>query len=164
MTSTPEPVTAVRSAKQFLTYVASGSFQCAVAEALARPDAYFEAFRRDMQTKRDTLAAGPAEAGFEVHDTAGTYFISTDSRPNAVFYDHREAGAPFVRFAFCKRAEVPKEAAERLRRLAQPPWRRAWHTPGFTSAEPGMGNSLPNSCFLCTFCEALRERARGTCA
>ncbi|MGW1877826.1 pyridoxal phosphate-dependent aminotransferase [Streptomyces sp. NPDC001975] len=140
VTSTPELVTAVRSAKQFLTYVSSGPFQYAVAEALALPDAYFEAFREDMRTKRDILAAGLAEAGFKVYDTAGTYFITTDIRPlgeddgfafcrslperagvvaipNAVFYDHREAGAPFVRFAFCKRAEVLKQAAERLRRL-----------------------------------------------
>ncbi|MFJ8489089.1 pyridoxal phosphate-dependent aminotransferase [Streptomyces sp. NPDC094038] len=140
VTSTPELVTAVRSAKQFLTYVASGPFQYAVAEALALPDAYFEAFRRDMQTRRDILAAGLTEAGFQVYDTAGTYFITTDIRPlgetdgfafcrslpdragvvaipNAVFYDHREAGAPFVRFAFCKRTEVLKEAAERLRQL-----------------------------------------------
>ncbi|MFF2519690.1 aminotransferase, partial [Streptomyces sp. NPDC058086] len=36
--------------------------------------------------------------------------------PNAVFYDHREAGAPFVRFAFCKRTEVLVDAAERLRK------------------------------------------------
>ncbi|MEU2556929.1 pyridoxal phosphate-dependent aminotransferase [Streptomyces sp. NPDC013313] len=141
VTGTPELVTAVRSAKQFLTYVASGPFQYAVAEALALPDAYFEAFRQDMQTKRDILAAGLAEAGFKVYDTAGTYFITTDIRPlgetdgfafcrslperagvvaipNAVFYDHREAGAPFVRFAFCKRASVLEEASSRLRTAA----------------------------------------------
>ncbi|MFF4966898.1 pyridoxal phosphate-dependent aminotransferase [Streptomyces sp. NPDC001037] len=141
VTGTPELVTAVRSAKQFLTYVASGPFQYAVAEALALPDAYFEAFRQDMQTKRDILAAGLAEAGFKVFDTAGTYFITTDIRPlgetdgfafcrslperagvvaipNAVFYDHREAGAPFVRFAFCKRASVLEEAASRLKTAA----------------------------------------------
>ncbi|KOX00761.1 hypothetical protein ADK65_14225 [Streptomyces sp. NRRL B-1140] len=34
--------------------------------------------------------------------------------PNAVFYDHREEGAPFVRFAFCKRTEVLEEAVKRL--------------------------------------------------
>ncbi|MEV5954862.1 pyridoxal phosphate-dependent aminotransferase [Streptomyces sp. NPDC051987] len=141
VTAAPELVTAVRSAKQFLTYVASGPFQYAVAEALALPDAYFEAFRRDMQTKRDILAAGLAEAGFEVYGTAGTYFVTTDIRPlgetdgfafcrslperagvvaipNAVFYDHREAGAPFVRFAFCKRTGVLEEAAARLKALA----------------------------------------------
>jgi N-succinyldiaminopimelate aminotransferase len=38
--------------------------------------------------------------------------------PNAVFYDHREAGAPFVRFAFCKRTAVLEEAAARLKGLA----------------------------------------------
>ncbi|MFF5496187.1 pyridoxal phosphate-dependent aminotransferase [Streptomyces aquilus] len=137
VTGSPSLVAAVRSAKQFLTYVASGPFQYAVAEALALPDSYFTAFRADMLAKRDLLATGLAEAGFEVFRTAGTYFITTDIRPlgetdgfafcralperagvvaipNAVFYDHREAGAPFVRFAFCKRTEVLADAAERL--------------------------------------------------
>ena len=36
--------------------------------------------------------------------------------PNAVFYDHREEGTPFVRFAFCKRTGVLADAAERLRK------------------------------------------------
>ncbi len=144
VTSTPDLVTAVRSAKQFLTYVASGPFQYAVAEALTLPDTYFEAFREDMRTKRDLLSAGLKEAGFEVFTPSGTYFITTDIRPlgaalseagdgfafcralperagvvaipNAVFYDHREAGAPFVRFAFCKRIEVLADATERLRK------------------------------------------------
>ena len=146
VTSTPDLVTAVRSAKQYLTYVASGPFQYAVAEALALPDTYFEAFREDMRTKRDLLSAGLREAGFEVFKPSGTYFITTDIRPlgavlskegdgfafcrslperagvvaipNAVFYDHREEGAPFVRFAFCKRTSVLEEAAARLKRLA----------------------------------------------
>ncbi|MET9553574.1 aminotransferase, partial [Streptomyces sp. NPDC006645] len=39
--------------------------------------------------------------------------------PNAVFYDHREQGAPFVRFAFCKRVEVLADAADRLKTLAE---------------------------------------------
>ncbi|MFI6009704.1 pyridoxal phosphate-dependent aminotransferase [Streptomyces sp. NPDC051243] len=139
-------VTAVRSAKQFLTYVSSGPFQYAVAEALALPDDYFAAFREDMLAKRDLLAAGLAEAGFEVFKPAGTYFITTDIRPlgaalseegdgfafcralperagvvaipNAVFYDDRAAGAPFVRFAFCKRTDVLEEAVRRLKSLA----------------------------------------------
>ncbi|MEV0909188.1 pyridoxal phosphate-dependent aminotransferase [Streptomyces hokutonensis] len=141
VTGTPDLVTAVRSAKQFLTYVASGPFQYAVAEALSLPDSYFDAFRADMLAKRDVLAAGLTEAGFEVFRPAGTYFITTDIRPlgetdgfafcralperagvvaipNAVFYDHREAGAPFVRFAFCKRVGVLEEAVGRLKSLA----------------------------------------------
>ncbi|MFF4799878.1 pyridoxal phosphate-dependent aminotransferase [Streptomyces sp. NPDC001351] len=146
VTAAPGLVSAVRSAKQFLTYVSSGPFQYAVAEALALPDTYFAAFREDMLAKRDLLAAGLADAGFKVFRPAGTYFITTDIRPlgaalsaegdgfafcralperagvvaipNAVFYDHREAGAPFVRFAFCKQTEVLEEAAKRLKALA----------------------------------------------
>ena len=141
MTAAPGLVSAVRSAKQFLTYVSSGPFQYAVAEALALPDSYFAAFREDMLAKRDLLAAGLADAGFEVFRTAGTYFITTDIRPlgetdgfafcralperagvvaipNAVFYDHRDQGAPFVRFAFCKQTAVLEEAAKRLKALA----------------------------------------------
>ncbi|MGW0209154.1 pyridoxal phosphate-dependent aminotransferase [Streptomyces sp. NPDC003233] len=137
VTAAPELVSAVRAVKQFLTYVSSGPFQYAVAEALALPDSYFAEFRRSMLARRDILAQGLTEAGFEVFVPAGTYFITTDIRPlgekdgfafcralperagvvaipNAVFYDDREAGAPFVRFAFCKREEVLREAAQRL--------------------------------------------------
>ncbi|MEU5666690.1 pyridoxal phosphate-dependent aminotransferase [Streptomyces longwoodensis] len=138
----PAPlVTAVRSAKQYLTYVASGPFQYAVAEALALPETYFEDFRADMRAKRDLLAGDLAQAGFGVYVPSGTYFVTTDVRPlgetdgvafcrslperagvvaipNAVFYDHREEGAPFVRFAFCKRTEVLQEAVTRLKGLA----------------------------------------------
>ncbi|MFF7552334.1 pyridoxal phosphate-dependent aminotransferase [Streptomyces olivaceus] len=141
VTAAPALLTAVRSAKQYLTYVASGPFQYAVAEALALPDSYLTAYRQDMEAKRDLLAAGLAEAGFGVYRPAGTYFVTTDIRPlgesdgfafcrslperagvvavpNAVFYDHREEGAPFVRFAFCKRVPVLEEAVGRLKSLA----------------------------------------------
>ncbi|MFG3378925.1 pyridoxal phosphate-dependent aminotransferase [Streptomyces sp. NPDC047999] len=141
VTSTAELVTAVRSAKQYLTYVASGPFQYAVAEALRLPDSYFEEFRADLRRKRDLLGDGLRAAGFEVFQPQGTYFITTDitpfgekdgyafcrslpercgvvAIPNAVFYDDPEAGRSQVRFTFCKRDEVLYEAAGRLRRLA----------------------------------------------
>lgn len=140
VTANPGLVAAVRSAKQFLTYVASGPFQYAVAEALRLPDPYFAGFHADMKAKRDLLSAGLADAGFTVFRPAGTYFVTTDIRPlgetdgfafcralperagvvaipNAVFYDHKEAGAPYVRFAFCKREEVLTEAVSRLKAL-----------------------------------------------
>ncbi|MER8046865.1 pyridoxal phosphate-dependent aminotransferase [Streptomyces sp. NPDC094032] len=141
VTASPELTSAVRSAKQFLTYVSSGPFQYAVAEALRLPDAYIDGLRAELQAKRDLLSEGLAAAGFGVHRPAGTYFVTTDIRPlgetdgfafcralperagvvaipNAVFYDHREEGAPFVRFAFCKRVDVLQEAVDRLKRLA----------------------------------------------
>ncbi|TWV51462.1 pyridoxal phosphate-dependent aminotransferase [Streptomyces misionensis] len=140
VTAAPALVSAVRSAKQFLTYVSSGPFQYAVAEALALPDSYYDGLRRSLRERRDILATGLAEAGFEVFRPAGTYFVTTDIRPlgekdgfafcralprragvvaipNAVFYDDREAGAPFVRFAFCKKEDVLREAARRLRAM-----------------------------------------------
>ncbi|MFD8235218.1 pyridoxal phosphate-dependent aminotransferase [Streptomyces sp. NPDC059696] len=141
ITGAPELVTAVRSAKQYLTYVSAGPFQYAVAEALSLPESYFTDFRADMLAKRNLLAAGLDEAGFRVFRPSGTYFVTTDIRPlgepdgfafcrslperagvvaipNAVFYDHREEGAPFVRFAFCKRTGVLEEAARRLKGVA----------------------------------------------
>ncbi|MER5612870.1 pyridoxal phosphate-dependent aminotransferase [Streptomyces sp. NPDC002215] len=141
VTSTAPLVTAVRSAKQFLTYVSSGPFQYAIAEALRLPDAYFDDFRAELQRKRDLLGNGLRAAGFEVYQPQGTYFITTDiapfgekdayafcrtlpercgvvAIPNSVFYDDPEAGRSQVRFAFCKKDDVLREASARLRRLA----------------------------------------------
>ncbi|MFJ8588485.1 pyridoxal phosphate-dependent aminotransferase [Streptomyces sp. NPDC093595] len=141
ITATPELVGAVRSVKQYLTYVSGGPLQYAVAEALRLPEAFYEGVRADLRAKREVLCEGLAQAGFGVYAPAGTYFVTTDIRPlgetdgvafcrslpercgvvaipNAVFYDHRHQGAPFVRFTFCKRTEILQEAAARLKGLA----------------------------------------------
>ncbi|MCY0933081.1 pyridoxal phosphate-dependent aminotransferase [Streptomyces sp. H34-S4] len=140
VTGTQELVSAVRTAKQFLTYVSSGPFQYAIAEALRLPDAYFDGFRADLQRKRDLLGDGLRAAGFEVYQPQGTYFITADitplgekdayafcralpercgvvAIPNSVFYDDKDAGRSQVRFAFCKKDDVLAEATSRLRRL-----------------------------------------------
>ncbi|MBV6698845.1 pyridoxal phosphate-dependent aminotransferase [Kitasatospora aureofaciens] len=140
VTASPALVSAVRTAKQYLTYVSAGPFQYAVAEALRLPDDYFDTFRADLLRKRDLLADGLSAAGFRVFNPEGTYFITTDitplgekdgiefcralpercgvvAIPNAVFYDDSEAGRSLVRFTFCKKDEVLAEAVSRLRRL-----------------------------------------------
>ena len=137
VTATPELVTTVRTVKQFLTYVTGGPFQYAVAEALAMPDTYYASIAADLRVKRDLLCPGLAEAGFEVYQPAGTFFVTTDIRglgekdgmefcrelprrarvvaiPSSVFYDDQEAGRTQVRFAFCKKEEVLREALARL--------------------------------------------------
>ena len=139
-TGSPDMVNAVRTVKQFLTYVSSGPFQYAVAQALALPDDYYTSVADDLRVKRDFLCDGLAKAGFEVYRPAGTYFVTTDVRPlgyssgmefcrelpgragvvaipASVFYDNADAGRPLVRFAFCKRLEVLAEALARLARL-----------------------------------------------
>ena len=143
VTASADLVAAVKTVKQFLTFVNGGPFQYAVAEALRLPDTYFTGLRDDLRRKRDLLSAGLAEAGFEVYRPAGTYFVTTDIRPfgesdgiafcrelprragvvavpTAVLYDNQEAGASQVRFAFCKRTEVLEEALTRLARLTRP--------------------------------------------
>ena len=139
----PELVNAVRTTKQFLTYVSGGPFQYAIAEALRLPRDYYAAMSESLRARRDLLAAGLADLGFGVSATEGTYFITTDIRPlgeqdglafcralpercavvaipNAVFYDDKQAGAPFVRFTFCKKPDVLSAALDRLAVLAKP--------------------------------------------
>jgi len=139
VTGSPEVVRAVRTVKQFLTYVSGGPFQYAVAEALALPDHYYASVADDLRPKRDFFCDGLARAGYEVYRPAGTYFITTDVRPlgytdgmefcrelphragvvaipSSVFYDNAEAGKSQVRFAFCKKQEVLAEALARLAR------------------------------------------------
>src|SRR5258708_32074645 len=66
VTGTPELVTAVRTAKQFLTFVASGPFQFAVAVGLALPDAFYTGLPAGLRHRRDLLASGRRAAGFGV--------------------------------------------------------------------------------------------------
>jgi N-succinyldiaminopimelate aminotransferase len=141
VTGTSELVTAVRTAKQFLTYVSGGPFQFAIAAGLALPDAFYTELTASLRRKRDLLARGLRAAGLDVFVPHGTYFISTDiaplgeadglafcrslpyrcgvvAVPNVVFYDDQAAGRSLVRFAFCKRDEVLADAAIRLQRLS----------------------------------------------
>ncbi|MEU4396432.1 pyridoxal phosphate-dependent aminotransferase [Kribbella sp. NPDC023855] len=140
VTGTPEVVTAVNTAKQFLTYVSGAPFQPAVAGALALSNDYFDSLIATMQAKRDLLCDGLESLGFGVHRPQGTYFVTTDIRPlghtdgiefcrmlpertgvvaipHQVFYDNTEAGRPLVRWAFCKKPELLQEALTRLTKL-----------------------------------------------
>ena len=137
----PAPaVAAARTVKQFLTYVASGPFQPAVALALGLDDSVYTGLARSLERKRDLLCAGLAEAGMAVSRPSGTYFVVADAAalgatdglgfcrelpalcgvvgvPVSVFHDDVEAARTLVRFAFCKKDEVLTEAASRLATL-----------------------------------------------
>jgi N-succinyldiaminopimelate aminotransferase len=138
-------IAGVRAAKQYLSYVGGAPFQPAVAYALDHEDAWVESLRDSLQSKRDKLAAALTGIGFEVHESAGTYFLCADPRPlgfadSATFCTElpRRVGvaaipmsafcAPdsphsgswnhLVRFAFCKRRQTLDEAIRRLETLS----------------------------------------------
>jgi N-succinyldiaminopimelate aminotransferase len=137
-------VAGVRAAKQYLSYVGGAPFQPAVAYALDNEDAWVESLRQSLHAKRDRLSAALTDIGFEVHDSAGTYFLCADPRPlgyadstsfcaelprlsgvaaipMSAFCDsdptHVTAWNHLVRFAFCKRDETLDEGIRRLQTL-----------------------------------------------
>jgi N-succinyldiaminopimelate aminotransferase len=137
-TGTPALVQAVRTAKQFLTYVNGAPFQHAVAAGLRLGDDFYRQVADDLRIRRDRLAGGLAALDFAVLPTAGTYFVTTDiaslgevdgvafclslpercgvvAIPSVVFYDDKDAGRSLVRWTFCKRLEVLEEALVRLK-------------------------------------------------
>ena len=133
-------VAAVRAVKQFLTFVGSGPFQPAVAVALGLDDEVYAGLAGSLEAKRDLLVDGLRSAGLEVSVPAGTYFVVADAAPLgavdalafcrelparagvvgvpvSVFHDDVDAARTLVRFAFCKRDEVLRQAVHRLSRL-----------------------------------------------
>ena len=140
VTGPAEAVAAVRAVKQFLTYVASGPFQPAVAAGLGLPDAVYAGLASSLAGKRDRLVDGLRRAGMEVSVPRGTYFVVADAAPLgavdalefclempgragvvgvpvSVFHDDVDAARTLVRFAFCKQDDVLDEACRRLAAL-----------------------------------------------
>ncbi|MEZ2122071.1 MULTISPECIES: aminotransferase class I/II-fold pyridoxal phosphate-dependent enzyme [unclassified Corynebacterium] len=137
--STPEIIDAVTKAKQFLTFVGVGHVQPAVAHALDNEQAWIAGLRDDMQRRRDLLIDGLDRAGFRVKPCAGGYFVIADATPLGVtdaaefctgaliergvvgipvsaFATSGNTGHldPLVRFAFCKREHLIRDAVARL--------------------------------------------------
>lgn len=133
----PALLDGVIKAKQFMTYVGPTPFQPAVAHAINNERAWLRRMVDSLAAGKDILADGLRNAGLKVYDTAGTYFIVADvsplgfddgtdycmglpelqgvaAIPLAGFSDHKETWKPLVRFAFCKRHDVLREASERL--------------------------------------------------
>jgi N-succinyldiaminopimelate aminotransferase len=133
-------VSAVRAAKQFLTYTSPAPFQLAVARGLGFPPAAMGRLAAELGARRDQFCDGLDALGYEVFRPAATYFATTDiapvapglsahefclalpgrcgvvAIPSSVFYDPAdpEAGRTLVRWAFCKRADVLHDALARL--------------------------------------------------
>ncbi|MFG2712168.1 pyridoxal phosphate-dependent aminotransferase [Streptomyces goshikiensis] len=131
-------VTAVREVKQHLSFAGGTPFQYAVADALRLPEEYFTAATDSLRRRRDLMTDGLLALGFDVRPPQGTYFITADitplgerdgmdfcralparcgvaAIPQQVFYADPDAGRRYVRFAFCKRETVLRQALDRLK-------------------------------------------------
>jgi N-succinyldiaminopimelate aminotransferase len=128
----------VAKAHQNLTFTVPPNLQRAVALGLDKDENYFDELAADLQNKRDLLSDGLRRIGFGVLPSDGSYFVVADIRPlrfdgdDVAFCRHitehagvaaipvsafyGSPGAPdhLVRFAFCKREAVLREALSRL--------------------------------------------------
>lgn len=130
----------VAKAHQYLTFTTPPNLQAAVAWGLGKEDAYYHGLAAMLAERRDRLAAGLTRVGFEVMDTAGSYFITADFRPLGFNGDDGEfcrhiteragvAAIPisafyqsgevkhFARFCFAKTEAAIDEAVLRLERF-----------------------------------------------
>jgi len=130
-------VQVIAKAHQFNTFTTSPALQLGVAHGLEHETDFPLRNTRDLEAKRNLIAMALREAGFDVLNTQGTYFLTTCIRnltnePDREFCQRltREAGvspiplsaffgtdAPtdHVRFAFCKKRETLEEAGKRLK-------------------------------------------------
>ena len=140
VTGPTELVDAVAAVKQFLTFVGVTHVQPAVAHGLRMPEEFFTGFAAELQRKRDVLVEALTDVGVPVSPCQGTYFVVADFAPHgvtdavdfcrrmpeelgvvgvpvSVFVEDPAPVASLVRFAFCKKEEVLREAARRLHGL-----------------------------------------------
>jgi aminotransferase len=131
----------VRRVHDFLTVGAAAPLQHAAVAGLLMADAYYDRLLADYRERRDVLLPALATAGFRVHRPAGAYYAMTDIRdltdeddvtfarrliadpgvatvPGSSFFSRPELGRSKVRFAFPKRLETLRAAADRLASMA----------------------------------------------
>jgi aminotransferase len=131
----------VRRVHDFLTVGAAAPLQHAAVAGLTMGEAYYERLLADYRERRDVLLPALEGAGFRVHRPAGAYYAMTDIRdltddddvafaqrliadpgvaavPGSSFFSRPSLGRTKLRFAFPKRVETLRAAADRLSTLA----------------------------------------------
>jgi aminotransferase len=139
--ASPHLSAGIRKTHDFLTVGAAAPLQHAAAVALAFPQAYYDQLAADYRARRDTLLPVLRDVGFDVHEPAGAYYVMTDIRPltdeddvtfarrliedpgvatvpGSSFFSRSELGRTKIRFAFPKKLETLRAAADRLSKLA----------------------------------------------
>jgi aminotransferase len=134
----PEAQTAaIRKVHDFLTVGAPAPLQAAGAVGMHFDADYYNHLALDYRSRRTVLCDSLTEAGFTFTVPEGAYYVLADfsdlsdlddvrfakwmcqevgvaAVPGSSFYANREHGRSVVRFAFCKKYETLRRAAERL--------------------------------------------------
>jgi aspartate/methionine/tyrosine aminotransferase len=87
MVAAPELAGVVARAHQFLTFCTAPNLQAAVAFGLADGDAWIEPMRQRFSRARDRMAEGLRAAGYDVLDSASTYFQCIDLKASGIHLD-----------------------------------------------------------------------------
>jgi aspartate/methionine/tyrosine aminotransferase len=130
----------IRKVHDFLTVGAAHPLQEGAAAALRSPSSYYRTLAEEYGERRDFLLKALEEAGFRTYHPRGAYYIMTDvahfgfqddvtcsfhlvekfgvaTVPGSCFYSRPELGRTKVRFAFPKKMETLRMAAEKLRKF-----------------------------------------------
>lgn len=131
---------AIRKVHDFLTVGAPAPLQAAAAMGFAFDADYFNHLALDYKARLNMLAPVLQDAGFRFTMPEGAYYIFADfsgisdqddvafakwlvteigvaTVPGSSFYHEKQDGRRYVRFAFCKKFETMRRAAERLARM-----------------------------------------------
>jgi aspartate/methionine/tyrosine aminotransferase len=130
----------IRKVHDFLTVGAAHPLQEGAATALRADAPYYQTLAEEYRERRDFLLRVLEDVGFRVYHPMGAYYIMTDvapfgfkddfecayylvekigvaTVPGSCFYSRPHLGRTKVRFAFPKRMETLKQAAEKLRKF-----------------------------------------------
>ena len=142
----PEVIGAIRKVHDFLTVAAPAPLQEAGVAALGLPDSYYEELARSYTERRDVFLSLLEGTGFNPFRPQGAYYTMTEVRelreargigddtafcrelvvsggvaavPGSSFFADPPDGRDLIRFAFPKRLETLRLAAERLAGFAR---------------------------------------------
>ena len=136
----PELTDAIRKVHDFMTIGAAAPLQLAAAVALRMPTSYYTNLLGDYRARRDFLLPILSEIGFEIFQPHGAYYVMTDIRgfgytndlefadylvrdvgvatvPGSSFYHDPALGRTKIRFAYPKKVETLRRAADLLRQV-----------------------------------------------
>ncbi len=138
----PEITSAIRKVHDFLTVGAPAPLQAGGVAAMRLPAGYYDGLARAYGERRDLLCEVLRAVGFDFRVPDGAYYVLCDTDrldpdrdsnayarrivqdpgiaavPGTSFFADPAEGAGLLRFAFPKRLETLRAAAERLRALA----------------------------------------------